>query len=83
MGRKKRFKVREHQLYTVLPKIWKQLTHDNQIDGLYREDGPRTMSGSPWMILPRRSRPSVPPPPGAASTPSSSRKTEITFINII
>lgn len=36
MGRKKRFKVREHQLYTVLPKVWKELRKENHIDKIYR-----------------------------------------------
>ena len=36
MGRKKRFKVKEHQLYTVLPKVWKELKRENRIDKLYR-----------------------------------------------
>ncbi len=36
MTRKRRFKVREHQLYTVLPKVWKKLKQENQIDHPYR-----------------------------------------------
>lgn len=36
MGKKKRFKVREHQLYTVLPSVWKELRRENKIDKLYR-----------------------------------------------
>lgn len=36
MARKRRFKVREHQLYTVLPKVWKELKRENQIDHPYR-----------------------------------------------
>ena len=36
MARKKRFKVKEHQLYTVLPRVWKQLKRDNRIDKIYR-----------------------------------------------
>ncbi len=36
MARKRRFKVREHQLYTVLPKVWKKLKRENQIDHPYR-----------------------------------------------
>ena len=36
MGRKKRFKVKEHQLYTVLPKVWKELKQENRIDKVYR-----------------------------------------------
>ncbi|MCK5066217.1 MAG: sulfotransferase [Bacteroidales bacterium] len=36
MGRRKRFKVREHQLYTVLPKVWKELKQENRIDKVYR-----------------------------------------------
>ena len=35
MGPRKRFKVREHQLYTVLPRVWKELKRENQIEGLY------------------------------------------------
>jgi len=36
MARKRRFKVREHQLYTVLPRVWKELRRENQIDKVYR-----------------------------------------------
>lgn len=36
MARQKRFKVKEHQLYTVLPRVWKELKRDNQIDEIYR-----------------------------------------------
>ena len=36
MGRKRRFKVKEHQLYTVLPKVWKELNRENKIDKIYR-----------------------------------------------
>jgi hypothetical protein len=36
MGRRRRFKVREHQLYTVLPRVWKELKRENQIDKIYR-----------------------------------------------
>lgn len=36
MGRKERFKVKEHQLYTVLPKVWKELKRENRIDKVYR-----------------------------------------------
>jgi len=36
MGRKRRFKVKEHQLYTVLPKVWKELKRENEIDKIYR-----------------------------------------------
>jgi omega-hydroxy-beta-dihydromenaquinone-9 sulfotransferase len=36
MARKRRFKVREHQLYTVLPRVWKELRRENQIDKMYR-----------------------------------------------
>jgi hypothetical protein len=36
MARKRRFKVREHQLYTVLPTVWKKLKRENQIDHPYR-----------------------------------------------
>lgn len=36
MGRKRRFKVKEHQLYTVLPGVWKELKKENRIDRLYR-----------------------------------------------
>lgn len=36
MPRKKRLKVKEHQLYTVLPAVWKQLKRENRIDRVYR-----------------------------------------------
>lgn len=36
MAGKKRFKVKEHQLYTVLPKVWKELKRENSIDKIYR-----------------------------------------------
>lgn len=36
MARQKRFKVKEHQLYTVLPRVWKQLKRENRIDEIYR-----------------------------------------------
>lgn len=36
MAGKKRFKVKEHQLYTVLPGVWKGLKRENQIDPIYR-----------------------------------------------
>jgi hypothetical protein len=36
VARKKRFKVKEHQLYTVLPRVWKQLKRENKIDKIYR-----------------------------------------------
>ena len=36
MARKRRFKVKEHQLYTVLPRVWKQLKRENRIDRIYR-----------------------------------------------
>ena len=36
MGSKKRFKVKEHQLYTVLPRVWKELKRENRIDKVYR-----------------------------------------------
>lgn len=36
MSRKKRFKVKEHQLYTVLPRVWRELKRQNQIDKIYR-----------------------------------------------
>jgi hypothetical protein len=36
MARKKRFKVKEHQLYTVLPSVWRVLRRENQIDKIYR-----------------------------------------------
>lgn len=36
VARKKRFKVKEHQLYTVLPHVWKELKRENQIDRIYR-----------------------------------------------
>ncbi len=35
-GKKKRYKVREHQLYTVKRSVWKQLTKENSIDDIYR-----------------------------------------------
>ena len=34
--RKKRYKVREHQLYTVKPRVWRQLNRENRIDKVYR-----------------------------------------------
>jgi hypothetical protein len=36
MARQKRFKVKEHQLYTVLPSVWKELKRENKIDKIYR-----------------------------------------------
>jgi len=36
MARKKRFKVKEHQLYTVLPRVWRELKRENKIDKIYR-----------------------------------------------
>jgi len=36
MTRQKRFKVKEHQLYTVLPRVWKELKRENRIDKIYR-----------------------------------------------
>ena len=36
MARKRRFKVKEHQLYTVLPSVWKDLKRENRIDEIYR-----------------------------------------------
>lgn len=36
MGRRRRFKVKEHQLYTVRPKVWKELKRENKIDKIYR-----------------------------------------------
>jgi hypothetical protein len=36
MARKRRLKVKEHQLYTVLPSVWKQLKRENRIDRIYR-----------------------------------------------
>jgi hypothetical protein len=36
MARKRRFKVKEHQLYTVLPRVWKELKRENQIERIYR-----------------------------------------------
>lgn len=36
MARKRRFKVKEHQLYTVLPRVWRELKRENQIDKIYR-----------------------------------------------
>ncbi len=34
--KRKRLKVREHQLYTVKPAVWRQLKQDNTIDPVYR-----------------------------------------------
>lgn len=36
MSRKKRLKLKEHQLYTVLPPVWKKLKRENHIDRIYR-----------------------------------------------
>jgi omega-hydroxy-beta-dihydromenaquinone-9 sulfotransferase len=36
MAHPRRFKVKEHQLYTVLPRIWNELKRDNEIDPIYR-----------------------------------------------
>lgn len=36
MPGKKKKAVREHQLYTVLPKVWKELKHQNEIPDTYR-----------------------------------------------
>lgn len=36
MARKKRLKLKEHQLYTVLPSVWKRLKKENHIDRIYR-----------------------------------------------
>lgn len=36
MSRKKRLKLKEHQLYTVLPSVWKKLRKENHIDRIYR-----------------------------------------------
>lgn len=36
MARKKRLKLKEHQLYTVLPSVWKRLKQENHIDRIYR-----------------------------------------------
>jgi len=36
MAHKRKKRLREHQLYTVLPSVWKQLKRDNQIDRIYR-----------------------------------------------
>ena len=36
MGKKKRFKVKEHQLYTVLPSVWRELRKENRIDKVYQ-----------------------------------------------
>lgn len=36
MARKKRLKLKEHQLYTVLPAVWKRLKKENQVDRIYR-----------------------------------------------
>ena len=35
-GKKKRYKVREHQLYTVKRAVWKKLKGENRIDEVYR-----------------------------------------------
>jgi len=35
MARNKRLKLREHQLYTVLPTVWKRLKLENHIDRIY------------------------------------------------
>jgi hypothetical protein len=35
-GKKKRYKVREHQLYTVRRPVWNQLKRENRIDDIYR-----------------------------------------------
>jgi len=48
MAGKKRFKVKEHQLYTVLPRVWKDLKKENQIDGIYRS---RSFKISFWSAL--------------------------------
>ena len=34
-GKKRRYKVREHQLYTVKRPVWKQLKRENRIDDIY------------------------------------------------
>ncbi|MEA3462821.1 MAG: sulfotransferase, partial [Bacteroidota bacterium] len=36
MAGRRKFKVKEHQLYTVLPRVWKELKQENQIDRVYR-----------------------------------------------
>jgi len=36
MGKSKGYTVREHQLYTVLPKVWKELKRENNIQKPYR-----------------------------------------------
>lgn len=41
MARKKRFKVKEHQLYTVLPRVWNELKRENKIDPIYRSRAQR------------------------------------------
>ena len=35
-AKKRRYKVREHQLYTVKRSVWRQLTSENRIDDIYR-----------------------------------------------
>ena len=35
MARKKRLKVKEHQLYTALPSVWRKLKKENTIDRVY------------------------------------------------
>ncbi len=36
MGTRRRFKVKEHQLYTVHPSVWNELKRENQIEKIYR-----------------------------------------------
>ena len=36
MARRKSYTVREHQLYTVLPRVWKELKRENHIPKAYR-----------------------------------------------
>jgi len=36
MAGRSKFKVKEHQLYTVLPKVWNELKRKNRIDRIYR-----------------------------------------------
>ncbi|MFC2089532.1 sulfotransferase [Bacteroidota bacterium] len=36
MTRKRRYKVREHQLYTVRPRVWNRLRKENKIDAIYK-----------------------------------------------
>lgn len=35
MAKRRRYKVKEHQLYCVKPQVWSQLLRDNEVDKLY------------------------------------------------